>query len=204
MDRAIRRAVSLCVVFAAATAVFAGAVLGAEKAAKGKAAPARAVTADDFKSLAWRSIGPANMGGRVGAIALAPGNSKTFYVGYGTGGVWKTDNFGTPFTPVFDKTGQHSIGSIVVADAPESWPGWDAESVKTAKEERAKKGAAKIVWVGTGEGNNRNSSSWGGGVYRSTDAGATFSYAGLKESHDIPRMAVDPRNPDVLYVAALG
>src|SRR5262249_60051145 len=69
---------------------------------------------------------------------------------------------------------------------------------------REKKGKAKIVWVGTGEGNNRNSSSWGHGVYRSTDAGATYEYVGLAESHDIPRIAVDPRNPDVLYVAAEG
>jgi photosystem II stability/assembly factor-like uncharacterized protein len=167
-------------------------------------ASARAVTAADLKSLKWRSIGPANMGGRIGAIALAPGNSRTFYVGYGTGGVWKTENFGATFSPVFDKTGQHSIGAIAVADAPADWPGWDTEQDKTPASERAKKGAAKIVWVGTGEGNNRNSSSWGHGVYRSTDAGGTFTYMGLAETCDIPRIAVDPRNPDVLYVAALG
>jgi photosystem II stability/assembly factor-like uncharacterized protein len=175
-----------------------------EKPGKSGRSTTRAVTADDFKGLKWRSIGPANMGGRIGAIALAPGNSKTLYVGYGTGGVWKTENFGTTFTPVFDKTGQHSIGAIVVADAPADWPGWDSEPEKTPEEERAKKGAAKIVWVGTGEGNGRNSSSWGGGVYRSTDAGATFKYVGLKETHDITRMAIDPRDPDVLYVAAMG
>jgi photosystem II stability/assembly factor-like uncharacterized protein len=176
----------------------------AEKSASKDKKTDRTVTVDDLKGLKWRSVGPANMGGRVGAIALAPGNSKTFYVGYGTGGVWKTENFGTTFTPVFDKTGQHSIGALAVADAPADWPGWESEEEKTPKEERARKGAAKIVWVGTGEGNGRNSSSWGGGVYRSTDAGSTFHFVGLKESRDIPRIAVDPRDPDVLYVAALG
>ena len=167
--------------------------------AKGEARP---VTPEDLRNLKWRSVGPANMGGRIGAIALAPRNSKTFYVGYATGGVWKTENLGVTFTPVFDKTGLQSIGSLAVADAPATWPGWEAENVAMA--ERATQGAAKIVWVGTGEGNNRNSSSWGGGVYRSTDAGASFTFLGLKESHDIPRLAVDPRNPDVAYVAALG
>src|SRR5262245_48277985 len=161
----------------------------------------RAVTVDDLKSLKWRSVGPANMGGRIGAIALAPGNSKTFYVGYGTGGVFKTENMGVTFTPVFDKTGFQSIGALAVADAPPEWPGWD-EKVPVA--ERAAKGKGKIVWVGTGEGNGRNSSSWGGGVFRSTDAGGNFTCVGLKDSHDIPRLAVDPRDPDVVYVAALG
>ena len=70
-------------------------------AAKARNEP-RAVTVEDLKSLKWRSVGPANMGGRIGAIALAPGNSKTFYVGYGTGGVFKTENMGVTFTPVFD------------------------------------------------------------------------------------------------------
>src|SRR5262245_44848272 len=152
-----------------------------KESTKKESSGSRAVTAADLKSLKWRSVGPANMGGRVGAIALAPGNSKTFYVGYGTGGVFKTDNFGTTFSPVFDKTGQHSIGAIAVADAPADWKGWDAEKEKTPTAEREKKGKAKIVWVGTGEGNNRNSSSWGHGVYRSTDGGGTFEYVGLAE-----------------------
>ena len=162
----------------------------------------RAISADDLKSLKWRSIGPANMGGRIGAIAMVPGNSKSFYVGYATGGIFKTENLGVTFSPVFDKTGLQSIGALAVADAPPSWPGWTDE--KTPEAERAKKGKGKIVWVGTGEGNGRNSSSWGGGVFRSTDAGGSFTFVGLKESHDIPRLAVDPRDPDVAYVAALG
>ncbi len=173
-------------------------------ASKTKDKSARAVTTDDFKGLAWRSVGPANMGGRVASIALAPGNGATFYVGYGTGGLWKTDNNGVTFSSVFDKTGQHAIGAVAVADAPADWPGWENEKDVVPAGQRTEKGKAKIVWVGTGEGNGRNSSSWGGGVYRSTDGGATFQFLGLKESHDIPRLAVDPRNPDVAYVAALG
>ena len=202
MVRATRRVSCLFIAACCVTGLLDASVDAAEKATP-KSTP-RTVTTDDLKGISWRSIGPANMGGRIGAIAAAPDNFKTFYVGYGTGGVWKTENFGTTFTPVFDKTGQHSIGALAVADAPADWSGWDAEAEKTPAGERAKKGAARIVWVGTGEGNGRNSSSWGGGVYRSTDAGGTFSYVGLRETHDITRMAVDPRNPDVLYVAAMG
>jgi photosystem II stability/assembly factor-like uncharacterized protein len=167
----------------------------------------RMLRADDLKALAWRSVGPANMGGRVADIALAPSNSKTFYVAHGTGGLFKTTNAGTTFTPVFDKEATASIGSVVVADAPSDWPGWKDEKLEvpsTPKANDKEKGKAKIVWVGTGEGNGRNSSSWGTGVYRSTDGGATFQQPGLTDSHDIPRIAVDPRNPDVCYVAALG
>jgi photosystem II stability/assembly factor-like uncharacterized protein len=162
----------------------------------------RTLQARDLNALKWRSIGPASMSGRVSAIALAPGNPKTYYVGYGTGGVWKTTNNGTTFTPVFDEEATSSIGSIAVCDAPPDWPGWADEDVEP--EDRAEKGKAKIVWVGTGEGNGRNSSSWGNGVYRSTDGGGSFEHVGLAEAHDIPTLAVDPRNPDVCFVAALG
>ncbi len=187
----------------------------------------RVLRTDDLKALAWRSVGPANMGGRVADIALAPGNSKTFYVGFGTSGLFKTENAGTTFSPLFDKEETASIGSVVVADAPADWPGWKDEPVDSAEaaapkpakakdapkgktaskstaDERIEKGKAKIVWVGTGEGNGRNSSSWGRGVYRSVDGGGSFKKVGLANAHDIPRLAVDPRNPDVCYAAALG
>lgn len=164
---------------------------------------ARALREDDLRGLPWRSIGPANMGGRVAAIAFAPGTTKTFYVGFGTGGLWKTTNAGTTFAPVFDDQATSSIGSVAVADAPPTWSGWSDDSA-TPKEEREKAGRGKIVWVGTGEGNGRNSSSWGRGLYRSTDAGGTFAQVGLADSHDVPAIAVDPRDPDVCYAAALG
>lgn len=169
----------------------------------------RTLEEDDLRGLAWRSAGPANMGGRIADIALAPGEAKTFYVAYGTGGLWKTTNNGTTFAPVMDKEATASMGSVVVADAPADWPGWKDEpapdpNAPAAPGGEAKRGKAKIVWVGTGEGNGRNSSSWGHGVYRSTDGGATFANVGLINSHDIPALSVDPRNPDVCVVAALG
>jgi photosystem II stability/assembly factor-like uncharacterized protein len=176
--------------------------------------PARPLTADDFKGLSFRSIGPSNMGGRASAIALVPGSRTSFYVGFGTGGVFKTENLGVTFSPVFDDQPNLSIGAIAVADAPEGWRGWaeeekanppaSADAKGGAKDSRAEKGKGKIVWVGTGEGNGRNSSSWGNGVYRSTDAGRTWTHLGLENTHDIPRLAVVPNDPDTAYAAALG
>ncbi len=171
-------------------------------------ASARILDVDDLKALKWRSIGPANMSGRVADIAIAPGNMRTFFVAFATGGLFKTTNGGTTFSPVFDKEATSCIGSVAVADAPADWSGWRSELSDafdtTDRDELIKKGKAKIVWVGTGEGNNRNSSSWGNGVYVSTDGGSTFEHVGLADSHDIPRLAVHPKNPDVCYVAALG
>lgn len=162
---------------------------------------ARRLQESDFKRLPWRSVGPAIMGGRIADMAFAPGNPKTWFAAYATGGLWRTTNHGTTFTPLFDHEENASLGSVAVADAPADWSGWDA-SVKKA--DRLEKGKAKIIWVGTGEGNGRNSSSWGNGVYRSVDSGKTWQHLGLENTHDIPRLAVDPRNPDVCYVAALG
>ena len=186
----------------------------------------RPVARADLRALAWRSVGPSNMGGRVADIALAPSDPRTFYVAYATGGLFKSTNRGTSLTPVFDREATTCIGSVAVADAPPSWPGWAAEEAALTQEERAakeqerakarerdpdaftraenEKGRAKIVWVGTGEGNNRNSSSWGHGVYRSTDAGATWTHLGLEATHNIPQLAIDPRDPDTCYVAAMG
>lgn len=190
------------------------------------ASPARSLTRVDLRGFSWRPIGPANMGGRVADIALAPSDPKTFFVGYGTGGLFKTTNRGTTLSPVFDDQVTTSIGAVAVADAPADWPGWAAEEAELTDEQRAKrdrdreeqrerdpeafakaeaeKGRGKVVWVGTGEGNNRNSSSWGHGVYRSTDGGGKFEHRGLEATHNIPQIAVDPRNPDVCYVAAMG
>ena len=178
--------------------------------------PGRPLTRTDLREFSWRSIGPANMGGRVADMTFAPSDGKTFFVGYATGGLFKTTNRGTTLSPVFDKEVTTSIGSVAIADAPPDWPGWAAEEAEAAKNKHADEGAAdadepdpdrgkaKIVWVGTGEGNNRNSSSWGHGVYRSTDGGATFEHKGLEATHNIPQIAADPRNPDVCFAAALG
>src|SRR2546421_5737436 len=84
----------------------------------------RVVKPEDLKALSWRSIGPANMGGRVADICLAPGNGKTFFVAFGVSGLWKTVNLGTTLNPVFDHEVTNSIGSVMVADAPSTWKGW--------------------------------------------------------------------------------
>src|SRR5215216_307053 len=134
-----------------------------------------------FKNLKARSIGPAVMGGRVSDIAIDPRNPFIFYVGLGHGGVFKTNDNGVTFQPIFDKQPMLSIGAIAVAPSD-----------------------SDVVWVGTGEANDRNSSDWGDGVYRSTDGGETWQNVGLKESRTIARIIVDPKKPEVAYVAAMG
>lgn len=134
-----------------------------------------------LKNLQFRSIGPANMGGRIDDIAVVENNPSIFYVGAATGGVWKTTNNGTTFEPIFDGQGSTSIGDIAIAPSDPS-----------------------IVWVGTGEPNNRQSSSWGDGVYRSLDAGKTWQNMGLGETKHIGRVVIDGRDPNIVYVAAAG
>lgn len=134
-----------------------------------------------LRAFGWRAIGPVGSGGRVDDIAVDENHPLTFYIGYATGGVWKTTNDGTTFTPIFDVYGSESIGAVAVAQTQPD-----------------------IVWVGTGEGNSRNNSGFGDGVYKSTDGGRTFTNMGLRESQNIQRIVIDPRNPDVVYVAALG
>src|SRR3989442_4346727 len=144
----------------------------------GEAGP---VTTEQLRALSWRSIGPANMGGRVSDIGLVPGKPSELFVGTGTGGLFKTTNGGTTFSPVFDDQAVLSIGSVAIAPSD-----------------------PKIVYVGTGEGNGRNSSTWGNGVYKSTDGGGTFAHLGLDDSRDIPRLAIHPKSADVVYAAVMG
>jgi photosystem II stability/assembly factor-like uncharacterized protein len=134
-----------------------------------------------LKKFVWRSIGPAVMGGRVDAIAVDESNTSTIYVGYATGGLWKTINNGTTWTPIFDRYPVSSIGDIAIAP---SHP--------------------KILYVGTGEPNNRQSSSFGAGVYKSADGGESFEYVGLKETQTIAKVVVHPKDPNTVYVAAVG
>jgi photosystem II stability/assembly factor-like uncharacterized protein len=135
-------------------------------------------------ALRWRSIGPANTGGRVDdfAVARMPGVPDAIYVATASGGVFKSTNQGTTWTPMFDHAdAMMSIGDIAVSPSNPS-----------------------IVWAGTGEANNRQSSSWGDGLYKSADAGRTWKSVGLKDSHHIARIIVHPTNADVAYVAAVG
>ncbi|MFN0084555.1 MAG: VPS10 domain-containing protein [Blastocatellia bacterium] len=134
-----------------------------------------------FDGLRFREIGPATPSGRVDAIAVLESNPAVFYVATATGGLWKTGNNGTTFETVFDHESTSSIGDVAIAPND-----------------------ANLVWVGTGENNNRQSSSWGDGVYKSTDGGRTWRNMGLRESKQIARIIVDPVDHDVVYVAALG
>src|SRR5580692_1220619 len=134
-----------------------------------------------IKSLKFREIGPAIMGGRVDDIAIVQSDPRIVYVGLASGGLWKTTNAFTTWHPVFDNEAVSSIGAVTVAPSDPS-----------------------VVWVGTGEANNRQSSSWGNGVYRSLDAGVTWQHMGLADTHHIGRIVIHPRNPNVVYVAAPG
>ena len=139
------------------------------------------ITADHLDGLRFRSIGPANMSGRLVDIAVVEMDTRVFYLASATGGVWKTTDNGIRFEPVFESQGTHSVGDVVVHQRDTS-----------------------VVWVGTGERANRQSSSWGDGVYKSTDGGETWTNMGLGESHHIGRIVMHPDDPDVVFVAAMG
>jgi photosystem II stability/assembly factor-like uncharacterized protein len=137
---------------------------------------------DPLDGLSFRNIGPAVMGGRIDDLAVLESNPAVFYVGSATGGLWRTTNNGTTWEVLFDDLDDVvSIGDIAI-------PLNDANT----------------IWVGSGENNNRQSGSWGNGVYKSTDAGRTWKLMGLAGSRHIARVIVDPVDHDVVYVAALG
>jgi photosystem II stability/assembly factor-like uncharacterized protein len=147
--------------------------------------PAVAAPAPTFDSalanLKFREIGPAIMGGRVDDFAVVENNTDTVYFGAASGGVWKTTNGGITWEPLFDHEAVSTIGAIAVAPSDPS-----------------------LVWVGTGEANNRQSSSWGNGIYKSTDSGKTWKHMGLDATQHIGRIAIHPANPNIVYAAALG
>jgi photosystem II stability/assembly factor-like uncharacterized protein len=129
----------------------------------------------------FRSIGPASMGGRIDDIAVSESDPNVIYVGYAVGGVFKSENNGTTFEPVFQTYEVASIGDIAIHPTNPN-----------------------IVYVGTGEANNRQTSSFGNGIYKTTDGGKTFTNVGLKETQTIARIVIDPKNPETVYVAAPG
>jgi photosystem II stability/assembly factor-like uncharacterized protein len=137
--------------------------------------------ASPFERLHFREIGPATPAGRVTDFAVAAGNLKLFYVATPSAGLWKTVNAGATFETVFEDQRVSSIGAVAIAPSD-----------------------SNVVWVGTGETSNRQNSSWGDGVYRSGDGGKTWRNTGLRESKHVARIVIDPANPDVAYVAALG
>lgn len=134
-----------------------------------------------LQELKFRGIGPALTSGRISDFAVNPSNKSEYYVASSSGGVWKTVNAGTTFEPVFDSEGAYSIGCVTID--PTNY---------------------NVVWVGTGENNNQRSVGYGDGVYKTEDGGKTWKNVGLKTSEHIGMIAIDPRNTDVVYVAAYG
>lgn len=135
----------------------------------------------DLSTFSFRNLGPALTSGRISDFAVNPKNRAEYYVAVASGGVWKTTNAGTTYSPIFDGQGSYSIGCITMDPNNEH-----------------------VLWVGTGENNNQRSVAYGDGVYLSKDGGKSWKNMGLKESEHIGMIAVDPRNSNVVYVAAYG
>lgn len=134
-----------------------------------------------LRTLSWRSIGPANMGGRIIDISVYEADPTTYWIATASGGLLKTTNNGVTFEHQFDREATVSLGAVCVAQSD-----------------------PKIVWVGTGEYSPRNSVSYGNGVYKSTDGGKTWKNMGLQKSFQIGKLVVHPKNPNIVYVGALG
>ncbi len=146
----------------------------------GRFAAAQTLQDDSLKGMKWRLIGPFR-GGRVLAVTGVSGEPNVYYFGGVAGGVWKTTNGGVSWLPIFDKEAIASIGSIAVAPSD-----------------------SNVIYAGTGEACIRGNISFGNGVYKSVDAGKTWTHIGLEDTRHIGRVIVDPQNPDVVFVAALG
>jgi photosystem II stability/assembly factor-like uncharacterized protein len=139
------------------------------------------LTSEVLAGLAFRNIGPAVMSGRISDVVIHPKKRQVWYVAVGSGGVWKTENSGTTWTPIFDGQGSYSVGCLTLDP-----------------------GNPDVVWVGTGENVSGRHVGYGDGVYKSLNGGKTWMNVGLKNSEHIARILVDPRNPSVVYAAAEG
>ena len=131
--------------------------------------------------LKWREVGPAVIGGRISDIAVDHTDTRVIFIGTATAGVWKSSNHGTTWEAIFTDESTSSIGDVTLAPSNPN-----------------------VVWVGTGEPQNRQSSPWGDGLFKSVDGGRTWTHKGLRETRHISRIQIHPRNPDVAYVAAVG
>src|SRR2546425_5595536 len=140
---------------------------------------AQTLNENSLKAMKWRQIGPFR-GGRALAVAGVAGDPNTYYFGAVAGGVWKTTNGGSTWTPLTDKTSIMSVGALAVAPSD-----------------------SNVIYVGTGESCIRGNISYGDGMYKSTDAGKTWAHIGLEDSQHIARIFVHPKNPDLVYDAAL-
>src|SRR6185436_17318549 len=167
--------------------LFISALISVNAIAQKKAEPAPAPDknnpwkSETFNGLSFRSIGPALTSGRVIDFAVNPANKKEYFVASASGGVWKTSNGGITYDPVFEKEGSFSIGCV-----------------------RIDPNNSNVVWVGSGENNNQRSVAYGDGVYKSTDGGKSWKNMGLKKSEHTGMIAIDPKNSDIVYVAAYG
>ena len=144
-------------------------------------AAADPVRVGDMDALRWRELGPAMTSGRITGFAVHPDDPDIIYAASASGGLWKTSNAGTTWVAVFSDATSVSLGAVALDPSNPD-----------------------VVWVGTGEQNNVRSSSFGDGVYRSDDGGKSWRHMGLEESRHVGRILVHPRDPDVVYVAALG
>ena len=171
------RVIGLGFAFALALAFGGQSLLGRSEQSSSSAGP----PAGPFDALRFRQIGPASMSGRVSDLAVYEANPAVYYVGTAHGGVWKTTNNGTTFEAQMQDTGHMAIGDVTVSQSNPD-----------------------LVWVGTGEANNRQSTSWGDGVYKSTDGGKTYVNMGLRTSRHVNRILIDPRDNNTVFVAAGG
>ena len=133
-----------------------------------------------YQEMRWRMIGPFR-GGRTRAATGVPSQPNVFYIGQVNGGVWKSDDYGRTWNPIFDNEPSQSIGAIAVAPSDPN-----------------------VVYVGSGEGLHRPDLSVGDGIYKSTDAGKTWTHLGLSDGQQIPALAIDPRDPNRVFAAVLG
>ena len=136
---------------------------------------------DLVKNMKPRNIGPGGMSGRVTSIAVVEANPEIMYVGTASGGIWKSNSGGIKWEPIFEKELTASIGAVAIQQSNPS-----------------------VIWAGTGEGNPRNSLNGGFGIYKSLDAGKTWKAMGLEKTRHIHRVLIDPTNPNVVYVGAIG
>ncbi len=142
---------------------------------------AQKISLDQFKNMKPRNIGPAGMSGRVTSIDAVYTNPDIIYLGTASGGVWKTENSGTTWKPIFDEQSIINIGSLAIQQSNPS-----------------------VLWVGTGEGNPRNSLNIGDGIFKSLDAGVTWKRMGLEKTKNIHRIVIDPNDPNTVYAGAIG
>jgi photosystem II stability/assembly factor-like uncharacterized protein len=168
-----------CLDIALRGVLLAAGALTAIAALHGQGAPGW--TSDALQPIAFRSLGPSLTTGRISDIAVDPRNSNVWYVAVSSGNLWKTENRGNTWTPIFEDYGSFSLG-VVTVDPRDS----------------------NVVWLGTGENNNQRSVAFGDGVYKSTDAGKTWKRMGLENSEHIQNIVIDPRNSNVVFVTAIG